>query len=234
MKHNRTPTSAQFAEALRSVRMIPVQRQMLVEHYKAGSHTLTTGQLAEKIGYDSYSAVNAVYGTLARRVAKVLRWRPHRYAIAVFVTFKQDAQSHWLWQMRPEVAEALERLGWCKDRVQDEQVFLRNYEREVTASRRDTTKARRKRLASAAKRPEMVRVLRDEYSRNPDVAAEVLERAKGICESCHSSAPFCRASDGTPYLEIHHMKQLSDGGEDTVENAEALCPNCHRKKHFGR
>ena len=25
--------------------------------------------------------------------------------------------------------------------------------------------------------------------------------------------------------------ELSKGGEDTVENAVALCPNCHRKMH---
>jgi len=26
---------------------------------------------------------------------------------------------------------------------------------------------------------------------------------------------------------------LSEGGEDTLENAIALCPNCHRKMHYG-
>jgi 5-methylcytosine-specific restriction protein A len=34
-------------------------------------------------------------------------------------------------------------------------------------------------------------------------------------------------------LEVHHKKQLSEGGEDTVENAIALCPNCHREAHYG-
>jgi 5-methylcytosine-specific restriction enzyme A len=33
--------------------------------------------------------------------------------------------------------------------------------------------------------------------------------------------------------EIHHVKLLADSGEDTVENAMALCPNCHRESHFG-
>jgi 5-methylcytosine-specific restriction endonuclease McrA len=31
----------------------------------------------------------------------------------------------------------------------------------------------------------------------------------------------------------HHVKQLAHGGEDTVENAIAVCPNCHRKAHHG-
>jgi 5-methylcytosine-specific restriction protein A len=27
---------------------------------------------------------------------------------------------------------------------------------------------------------------------------------------------------------------LSDGGRDTVDNAVALCPNCHRECHHGK
>ncbi|MFL9918022.1 HNH endonuclease signature motif containing protein [Paraburkholderia fungorum] len=61
---------------------------------------------------------------------------------------------------------------------------------------------------------------------------EVLLRADGTCEGCGQSAPFQRA-DGTPYLEVHHRRRLADGGEDTVENAIALCPNCHRERHCG-
>ena len=28
------------------------------------------------------------------------------------------------------------------------------------------------------------------------------------------------------------MLRLADGGPDTVENAVALCPNCHRRLHY--
>ncbi len=40
-------------------------------------------------------------------------------------------------------------------------------------------------------------------------------------------------SDKTPYLEVHHRIPLAKKGEDTVANAIALCPNCHRKSHYG-
>ncbi len=69
--------------------------------------------------------------------------------------------------------------------------------------------------------------------RNPYVAAAVLRRAKGNCESCGSPAPFLAAASGAPYLEIHHKVRLADGGEDTLENTMAVCPNCHRKEHYG-
>jgi 5-methylcytosine-specific restriction enzyme A len=33
------------------------------------------------------------------------------------------------------------------------------------------------------------------------------------------------------YLECHHIVWLAEGGEDTIANTVALCPNCHRKMH---
>lgn len=69
------------------------------------------------------------------------------------------------------------------------------------------------------------------YVRNADVVAQVLIDAQGICLRCEKTAPFKR-KDGTPFLEVHHVVPLSEGGLDTVENARAICPNCHREAHF--
>ena len=68
------------------------------------------------------------------------------------------------------------------------------------------------------------------YPRDPEVVAWVLARAHGRCELCGASAPFERMS-GEPFLEVHHVRPLSDGGSDTVTNASGLCPNCHRRCH---
>ncbi|MCF5216690.1 HNH endonuclease, partial [Pseudomonas syringae] len=54
-----------------------------------------------------------------------------------------------------------------------------------------------------------------------------------VCSLCNQKAPFKRKKDQSPYLEVHHRKRLADGGEDTVANAIAVCPNCHRKAHHG-
>jgi hypothetical protein len=71
------------------------------------------------------------------------------------------------------------------------------------------------------------------YKRNPDVIVQVLKDAQGKCGNCLDDAPFVRRKDTTPYLEVHHRIPLAIGGKDTVENSVALCPNCHRKLHFG-
>lgn len=106
--------------------------------------------------------------------------------------------------------------------------------KKVLASAHNTDSIqRRQRLAVASKKPNKRAVISYEYIRNPDVVVETLSRAHGICEKCKLPAPFPRKSDGTPYLEVHHIVQLANGGEDTVDNAIALCPNCHRYMHFG-
>ncbi|VTU25029.1 HNH endonuclease [Variovorax sp. SRS16] len=71
------------------------------------------------------------------------------------------------------------------------------------------------------------------FARDPDVKAWVLARAAGKCEACSGPAPFVTADD-LPFLEVHHVRQLADQGADLVTNAVALCPNCHRRLHYGK
>lgn len=79
--------------------------------------------------------------------------------------------------------------------------------------------------------PEKKTGLSSRYPRSPLVKGWVLHNAKGICESCNQKAPFITKQE-FPYLEVHHVIPLSEGGEDSVNNAVALCPNCHKKYHF--
>ena len=80
-------------------------------------------------------------------------------------------------------------------------------------------------------KPNKSRVNAIVYNRDPVIAAAVKERANGQCDLCGQPAPFNNAN-GFPYLEEHHLVRLADGGDDSVYNAVALCPNCHRKMHI--
>lgn len=71
------------------------------------------------------------------------------------------------------------------------------------------------------------------YRRSLQVRRYVLARARGHCELCYEPAPFYRKSDGSPYLEPHHINRLSDGGLDHPLYVGAICPACHRRIHFG-
>ncbi|MDR3571279.1 MAG: HNH endonuclease signature motif containing protein [Candidatus Pacebacteria bacterium] len=107
------------------------------------------------------------------------------------------------------------------------------FEWDIAEARSVSSAKRRSHLATAPKKPERVTVTTTVFRRNAYVVAEVLERAAGRCERCKQLAPFAKRADGEPYLEVHHKILLADDGDDTVENAIALCPNCHRWMHFG-
>ncbi|QVK21805.1 HNH endonuclease [Mycoplasmatota bacterium] len=68
-------------------------------------------------------------------------------------------------------------------------------------------------------------------NRDPIVKEFVKRRANGRCDLCDEDAPF-KVKEKIPYLEVHHIIQLADDGPDTIYNAVALCPNCHRKVHY--
>ena len=72
------------------------------------------------------------------------------------------------------------------------------------------------------------------HERDPDVIAYALRRANGKCEICNQKAPFKRKKDNSDYLEVHHMIPLSEGGDDSIDNVVAACPNCHMQAHYGK
>ncbi|MGG5161372.1 HNH endonuclease [Citrobacter portucalensis] len=106
------------------------------------------------------------------------------------------------------------------------------FEVAVESATRLSTEERKEVLSIASTTPDIIEVVSRAFKRNPYVVAEVLIRAKGKCQNCKQDAPFKRV-DGSPFLEVHHIEWLSHGGDDSVENAIALCPNCHRQAHYG-
>lgn len=111
-------------------------------------------------------------------------------------------------------------------------VLIERFEAEVRQAMRLTAEQRLARLTMAPKIPKRIEVTTSVFERNSAVVAEVLVRAQGVCGACGRAAPFLRRKDGSPYLEVHHRIRLAVGGEDSVENAIALCPNCHRFEHY--
>lgn len=80
--------------------------------------------------------------------------------------------------------------------------------------------------------PKSVTTTTSIFVRDPAVKRWVLHACDGYCEGCKAPAPF-KGMDGYPYLEVHHVVPLSALGSDRISNAVALCPNCHRRCHFG-
>lgn len=82
-------------------------------------------------------------------------------------------------------------------------------------------------------RPSVQSRSRTTYTRSEVVKEYALRAADGVCQGCKNDAPF-KNKDGEPFLEVHHLHRRSDGGVDHPDNVIALCPNCHRRVHYGQ
>jgi 5-methylcytosine-specific restriction endonuclease McrA len=94
---------------------------------------------------------------------------------------------------------------------------------------------REKAEAEASENPERehVEMTVSRYRRSSAIRNYALKRADGTCEVCGEEAPFVK-ENGDPYLEVHHVNELGEGGADHPSLVGAVCPNCHRKIHYGK
>lgn len=98
--------------------MTATRRRILEVHYRALDRQLTMTQMAEAMGWKSYSSANSHYGRLARMMGDLTGFRQrgcHLFTLCTFLR-PQEKGDHWLIIMRPEVAQALKTLGWFAER----------------------------------------------------------------------------------------------------------------------
>jgi hypothetical protein len=115
------------------------------------------------------------------------------------------------------------RLPESKYTFEDEPDFLKDVVKHFSSNKKP----------AGNKEPTLKLVKTYQYFRDPAVTAYALKRSKGVCGLCNEEAPFVSKSTGIPYLEVHHIIPLKDGGSDTINNVVAVCPNCHREEHYG-
>jgi 5-methylcytosine-specific restriction protein A len=185
----------------------------------------------------SKSEVNKLLrsGALSSRTKGSIEYRMQNIS-AVF----QELCLPWLYGYKPAVNVGVE----SKKKIKHYAGLLGGYNPEDFSPTANTdeleqkvVKIRKKIVTkgvpSGEQNPHQTSVTTSAYIRDPLVKAWVLENAVGICEACGSPAPFVTIFD-QPFLEVHHIKLLCDGGSDTITNAIALCPNCHRRCHSSK
>lgn len=59
---------------------------------------------------------------------------------------------------------------------------------------------------------------------------DAILQANSKCRLCEKDGSF-DGNDGSSFLEVHHIRPLSKGGDNTIGNLIVLCPNCHKIVH---
>lgn len=98
-------------------------------------------------------------------------------------------------------------------------------------------KADRQLLIARAKKvigkPDRQTKILNDFKRSAAVVVGALARANGVCEMPVCRSELFKKDDGSTFLEVHHVIPLAENGDDTLINAAALCPMCHRELHYG-
>ena len=139
----------------------------------------------------------------------------------------KDEDGSWVWKLRDELSQALDLVDLSDVPLYE---FPSDEEEFQTYKTIDLQTLESAARHYGSSNPVSQRVTVRQFRRSRTVKRYAKARAKGCCQLCGEKAPFCDI-DGTPYLEIHHVIWLAQGGPDTIENTVALCPNCHKKMH---
>lgn len=113
----RIPESEKFVAVFSSMASDLPQKyiEMLRQNYRAHNRTVTPAELASAVGYRSAAAVLLHYGLFAHKVKTLLGifvpLDPGEAHVELFVECDKPGKK-MLWELRPEVASALEKLNW--------------------------------------------------------------------------------------------------------------------------
>lgn len=77
------------------------------------------------------------------------------------------------------------------------------------------------------------------YVRDPYQAYLIKEKSEWLCDYDSTHITFINKSNNKQYVEAHHLIPMSYQGEyeysiDILSNLVSLCPNCHKKIHYGQ
>lgn len=108
-------TVEEFSDALKAANLTTKQVAMLLHHYRAPEHIISMGQLAEMMGYKNSDAANLHYGKLAARIGELLGLAEDDYGNNINILAEPSGQKssagHLQWEMKAELARALEQMG---------------------------------------------------------------------------------------------------------------------------
>jgi len=110
------PGEDRYRTALLDVRISEGQRRMLLAHLR--QPVITAEELAAAAGYRGWRTANLQYGRLGHRIADALAIDVARHGrneplwTSSLAAGERNGFGHWLWTLYPQVAHAIEALGW--------------------------------------------------------------------------------------------------------------------------
>lgn len=219
-------SSSDYVSGLQAIEssMSEQQRQLLQKQYYSLNRTATATQLGKMLNM-KYRSVNSLYWRLGRLFSKETGVKPSQQKIneprwwSIWSSgYKNSLSDRFHWKMRPEVAEALEELGW----VTPNSAVVKIFPDEVKKTEIFREGAVRQILVNA-------------YERSPQARQQCIAQHGESCFVCHFNFGEVFGELGKGFIHVHHLLPLSEIAEeydvDPVKDLRPICPNCHAMIH---
>jgi 5-methylcytosine-specific restriction enzyme A len=227
-KPSTIPTVDAYVSGLCAIdsRIDELQRRLLQEQYYAPSHTVTATQLAERIGIEGgHGRVNLRYGRLGRLFCEATGFDPGQRATGTYrwwsvwsIGYKEHHCDRFLWEMHPQVAKALEALGWVTPEDSSSVMFPE----EV-----DETQVFREGA--------VCKVSVNAYERSPQARQECIDHYGTSCCVCGFNFGQVFGELGEGFIHVHHLCPMAEIAQeyevDPIQDLRPVCPNCHAMIH---
>ena len=226
---SRRPTTADYVAGLTAIapRMNDLQRRILAAQYNAPKRTAYATQLARLADVQGgYPTVNAQYGRLGHMFCDATGHEPDvrengtRRWWAVW-SLGHSSPKGFIWEMLPEVAQALEQLGWGTPASPvAPEVTLQPFTDGFEEGRVKYHLHRRKERNREAVRRKKESVL----ARTGSLA----------CEACGFEFSRVYGPLGDGFAECHHrvpLAALEELRRTRLSELAIVCANCHRMLH---
>ncbi|HLC16673.1 MAG TPA: HNH endonuclease [Thermodesulfovibrionia bacterium] len=186
-------TTDDYISALKQIKITEHHKRMLQIHYDAHNRTLTATQMSTAMGYKNFNASNLQYGRLGKFIGMKLGWKSIDEVtgkVNVLAKFKKSEESEWLWIMRQEVAEALEKLGW----INSNQITIPEEVKEAN------------KFYEGAVRSISVNA----YERNTEARSKCILYYGHNCSVCGINLVLMYGEVAQGYIHVHHLRPLSE------------------------
>jgi 5-methylcytosine-specific restriction protein A len=222
-KLQNVPRVADYIKALKALgpQIKDTHLRLFKAHYRAPNRAATAKQLAKWAEIQGgVIQVNSLYGRLGHKLCDELGIKPE---------LRLDSTYRWwsvwsigwndsigfIWKMLPEVAEALEILGWV--------------EPEAFISPNEVTK-------ETFIEGSVDKVLVNSYERNAKARELCIQKYGSDCYICGFNFGSTYTEIAKGYIHVHHLRPLSEiGGKytvDPIEDLRPVCPNSHAVLHL--
>lgn len=219
------PPQSRYVEAIEAIRGDLSDRSVSVLRFQFQhpGRAVTSQDIRDHFGYTSIAASNLLYGTLGKQLATVLPMQTEpegstRTRFWKSLSTGDGSGDHFIWIMRPELANALVETGLV-DSANDGLAMVPDL--DIHATSYSAVEGRRKLV---------MHIVRE---RNQAlVASKKASAATHACEICGFDSMKMYGED---YCEVHHLTplaQLVDDTETTLDDLAIVCANCHRIIHL--